>query len=147
MSFPRLIKSFPQLNKSFPRDIMSFPRLNKSFPKDITSVPRLIESFPLLNKSFPQDIMSIPRLIKSFPQDIMSIPRLIKSFPRLISHSLKKICISLDRHNKLREKLKNKICMSLPGFRTIELRSRKQTFEIVESQSGKHNYEFSLCFT
>ena len=54
-------------------------------------------SFPRLNKSFPQDIMSFPRLNKSFPQDNYVEAQDIK----------------------LRERLKNKICMFLPGFRRI----------------------------
>ena len=80
---------------------MSFPRLNKSFSR--------------LTKSFHQDIMSFPRLNKSFPQDIMSLSRSLE------------IIMSREQDIKLRERPKNKMCMSLPGFRifTYEIETNK----------------------
>ena len=159
-SFPQDIMSFPRLIKSFPRDIMSFPRLYKSLPQDI-------KSFPRLNKSFPRDIMSFPRLNKSLPQDIMFSPdsvtachflEILYRSLDLISRSLKILCPSLylisrsleiimlrERDIELKERLKNKMCMSLPGFRTIILFAPCLLFSLFLLSFRDNNSKLNKC--
>ena len=119
------------------------------------SLKALCHSLDLLGRSL--DLIShsldlISRLLKILCRSLDLISRslkilccsldLISRSLKLISRSLKIVCSSLDlisrsreniisreRDIKLREQLKNKMCMSLPGFRRKKCKSKIEIYD------------------